>query len=296
MSGTNDPVADPPVGRSEAELLMERESRVCFDSVGHSLDHSSLARHSWQLKDDEFLLRGTGDSYFYYRKGAGVTIDRGADADLGEEQLWLNGSVYAAIASINGLMPIHASAVAYNGQVYAFTGPSGVGKSTLVAALGKHGLPMFCDDTLILDIADPGNVVALPGHKRLKLTSEALSVTGASAEERVSSTIEKFYARPSAGEVRKSLPLSKLVFLEEGPEPSISDLLGAERFNRLQDDHYTFHLFEHASTLDPRARFERFGRLAAGISMARFERPRDVKRFDEGVAMAEQFVRQQGVA
>ena len=293
MSAISHPAADRPVVRSEAELLMERESRVCFASVTHSLNGASLVAHSWQLKGDEFLLRGTGDNYFYYRKAAGITIDRGADADLGEEQLWLNGSVYAAIASINGLMPIHASAVAHNGSVYAFTGPSGAGKSTLVAALGKHGMPMFCDDTLILDIADPSNIVALPGHKRLKLTSEALGVTGASPEEKVSTRIEKFYARPPAGEVRKSLPLRKLIFLEEGPEPSISDVLGAERFNRLQDDHYTAYLFESASTLDPRARFERFGRLAAGISMARFERPRDVKRLDEGVALAEQFIRRQ---
>jgi hypothetical protein len=194
------------------------------------------------------------------------------------------------------LMPIHASAVAHKGSVFAFAGPSGAGKSTLVAALGKHGLPMFCDDTLILDIADPSQIVALPGHKRLKLTSEALGVTGASPEEKVSTTIEKFYARPPAGEVRNSLPLKKLVFLEEGPELSISDLLGADRFSRLQDDHYTAYLFESASTLDPRARFERFGKLAAGISMARFERPRDIKRFDEGVTLAEQFVRRQETA
>ncbi len=47
-----------------------------------------------------------------------------------EEMLWLNGSVYAAIASIHGLLPIHASAVACEGAVHAFTRPSGAGKST----------------------------------------------------------------------------------------------------------------------------------------------------------------------
>jgi len=30
--------------------------------------------------------------------------------------------------------------------------------------------------------------------------------------------------------------------------------------------------------------------------MARFERPRDVKRLDEGVALAEQFIRRQAAA
>ena len=71
---------------------MERESRVCFASVTHSLNGASLVAHSWQLKGDEFLLRGTGDNYFYYRKAAGITIDRGADADLGESNYGSTGA------------------------------------------------------------------------------------------------------------------------------------------------------------------------------------------------------------
>ena len=62
----------------------------------------------------------------------------------------------------------------HGGEVFAFAGPSGSGKSTLIAALGQLGLPMFCDDTLVLDLGEPDIVICLPGHKRLKLTPEAL--------------------------------------------------------------------------------------------------------------------------
>ena len=45
-------------------------------------------------------------------------------------------------------------------------GSTGAGKSTLVAALTRRGLPMFCDDTLVMDLSehlivlDYGEVIA----------------------------------------------------------------------------------------------------------------------------------------
>ena len=143
---------------------MARETMVTYGAVPRDLTEVPLAEMSWQMSQGEFLLRGQGEHYFHYKRGGGLTIERGSNCDVSEELLWLNGSVYSAIASMNGLVPIHASAVSIKGQVFAFTGPGGAGKSTLVAALAKLGLPMFCDDTLVLDLADPERVICLPGH------------------------------------------------------------------------------------------------------------------------------------
>ncbi|MFL6723892.1 MAG: hypothetical protein ACJ8E7_07125, partial [Sphingomicrobium sp.] len=222
-----------------SELLLERETRVSYGPVPDRLLDEPLPQTTWQMKDHEFLLRAEGDHYFYYRLGEGLTIQRGADADLSEESLWLNGTVYAAIASMNGLLPIHASAVAFENKVFAFTGPAGSGKSTLVAGLGMHRLPMFCDDTLVLDLSDPDRIMCLPGHKRLKLRPDALDLTGAEREEKVSQTYDKYYAIPAAGTWGAALPLAELIFLEECPEPAITRVSGSERFLRMQDDHQT---------------------------------------------------------
>ena len=185
--------------KSPAELMLERETRVSYGPVPTFLYDRPLDEMSWQMHEGTFLLRAEGEHYFLYRPGEGVTVHRGADADASEESLWLNGSVYAAVASMNGLLPIHASAVAHAGAVFAFTGPGGAGKSTLTAALSRHGLPMFCDDTLVLDLADPDRVMCLPGHKRLKLRHDAFALTGTAREEKVSRTYDKYYAAPAAG-------------------------------------------------------------------------------------------------
>lgn len=280
-----------PDARIPAQLLMQRETRVRSGEVPHALLDQPLAEMSWHMKGDEFLLRATGEHYFHYRRGDGVKVERGPGADLTEEILWLNGSVYSAIASMNGLVPIHASAVAHDGAVFAFTGPAGAGKSTLVAGLANHGLPMFCDDTLVLDLSDPDRVVCLPGHKRLKLKADAVTMTGATAQEKVSTTVDKYYSEPTAGHVGGALPLGELIFLEEGAAAAIEPIAGSERFVRMQDDHQTSHLFAAASKFDRAALFAHLARLARQVNMARFTRSLDAARFHEGVAVAARHVR-----
>lgn len=279
---------------SPAELLLQCETRARYGPVPSRLLDEPLEPMSWQMRDAAFLLRAKGDHYFYYRPGEGITIHRGIDADVSEEPLWLNGSVYAAIASMNGLLPIHASAVAFEGEVFAFSGPAGAGKSTLAAALGRYGLPLFCDDTLILDMSDPTTLTCLPGHKRLKLCPDAFALAGAVREERVSQGYDKYYATPAAGTVGTAMPLATLMFLEEGPDMAISPISGAERFLRVADDHQAFRLFEAANTLGPAELFAQRASLAKRIAMSRFVRPMDRAKTDAGIAMVANHIRTHG--
>jgi hypothetical protein len=276
--------------KSAAQLLMERETRVRHGPIDLERFGYRLQPGHGHLEADSFLLHTPDGLSYFYRKGEGITICREGAVDPSEEQLWLNGSVYSAVASINGLLPIHASAVAHDGRVFAFTGPSGSGKSTLIAALGQFGFPMFCDDTLVLDLGDPDRILCLPGHKRLKLSAEALELTGAEAGEKVGTGIDKYYAIAPAGDVTTPLPLAELTFLEQGPRPTVERLTGAERFARTTDDHYTAHLFAAARQFDRAEQFAHRARLARQITMFRYARPWDRTRFDDGVALVARHV------
>ena len=278
------------MAKTSGELMMERETRISYGPVPDRLHDEPLREISWQIAGNDFLFRALGLNYFFYRKGEGITVHRGDDLAGEDESLWLNGTVYAAVASMNGLLPIHASAVAHRGAVYAFTGPAGSGKSTLVAALGALGLPMFCDDTLVLDLSGPDRIVCLPGHKRLKLLPDALELTGATAGERVSPAIEKLYCEAPSGEVGIALPLAELIFLEEGPEAAIAPISGYDRFARMNDDHYTAYLYAGARQFDRAARFEHLSGLATRLQMARFIRPRDAARFHQDVELVAEYL------
>jgi hypothetical protein len=264
---------------AQAMALMARESRTRPGPVPRELGGTAVAPGFRRIADGQFLLRCESGYGYHYVPGAGVTIERPENADPDEETLWLNGSVYAAIACLNGFYPLHASAVAVNGQVHAFTGPAGAGKSTLVAGLGQRGLPLFCDDTLILDLSDPARLIALPGHKRLKLTDEALGLLGLPGEQPVGAETGKSYVAPPAGDLREPLPLASLAFLEEGGDCAWHDIKGAQRFARLEDDHYTRALYHEAKQPDRAAQFALRARLATHVRMARLVRQRSLAGF-----------------
>ncbi len=274
-----------------ALTMLARETRVREGTVPPCLAGVEVSDDGWFLHGTSFLFRSAAGLAYLYTKGEGVIADRPPGWDPDEDSLIRNGSLYAAIACINGLYPIHASAVAWQGQVHAFTGPSGAGKSTLTAELTRRGLPLFCDDTLLLDLTRPEAPLCLPGHKRLKLCPDALDLTGAEPQGKIARRFEKFYAEPAGGSIKDVLPLASLTFLEEGEPARIETLSGAEKLLRLQDDHYTAQMFLAASAADRVQRFAMLAALARSLRLSRFVRPRDGARFAVDATLAERHVK-----
>lgn len=270
----------------QAMALLDRESRVRYGTVPHELKGRICAPGQWLMADGSFVSRCTSGYGFRYERGQGVTVERPVDPDPAEEALWLGGSVHVAVAALNGLLPLHASAVAAGGRAYAFTGPAGAGKSTLAAALGRRGMPLMCDDTLLIDPLGPDPLVCLPGRKRLKLLDDALALTGATAEAPVGVDTGKVYARPPGGTVSAPLPLAMLVFLEDGPELRWEPIVGAERFARLEDDHYSQAMVRAAQVKGRVGLFALRARVAGQVRMARLVRPRSADGFAASVKLA----------
>ena len=284
--------SDAPPAPHPALALMERETRVRTGSVPRALGGFAVEPGQHFLHGDEFLLHTAAGIGFHYRRGAGIAVEVPTGTDPRDVALWLAGSVHAAVAALNGLYPLHASAIAHEGRVHAFTGAAGAGKSTLVAALGQQGFVQFADDTLLLDLSGANSdegapPLCLPGHKRLKLWPEALALAGVEGRGEVADDYPKQFVDPAGGIATEPLPLGELMFLEAGGDPGISALAGGERIARLQDDHYTAQLWLAAARPDRAARFAGLAQLAGRIAMRRFVRPFDPARFGEGVtAMA----------
>lgn len=266
-----------------AVALMARETRVREGFVAREIAGETVPDECWVLRGDEFLFWTIEGIGLHYRRGEGITLDRPVGIDERTIALWLDGTLYAAIAALNGLFPFHASAIEHEGRVFAFTGTTGAGKSTLVAALGRAGFTQFCDDTLILDVSAEGPPICLPGHKRLKLWPDGVALAGVEPGELVAHDYPKHFVEPAAGTAAEPLPLAELVFLECGDTPMVAPLPAAERIARLQDDHYTAELWRQAGARQRSEYFATLAGLARRIAMARFIRPFDPPRFAEGI-------------
>lgn len=83
------------------------------------------------------------------------------------------GPVMALALQQAGILCLHASAVAIDGQCIGFVAPKGGGKSTLAMALVQAGARLVTDDALALDLASVP--MARPGVHSVRLRDDALA-------------------------------------------------------------------------------------------------------------------------
>lgn len=282
-----DPLTLPPLPDFDPITLMKRETRAA-EGVVPALE-GAWPENGWRFGDDWFALDQPG-LRFFYRRGHGVIWQVRDETQRDLVPLYLSGSVYAAAASLNGLYPLHVSAVLHAGRVHAFGGPSGAGKSTITAALAARGYPLVADDTLLLYLGGQGAPQCLPGHKRLKLVRDAFALTGAVRQEVADSERDKFYARAIADAAEVLYPLASITFLETSAETGLRVLSSGQRMARLQDDHYTAWMFDEAQRITLQRRFALQARIAGTIAMAVLGRPKDPVLFPASVDLAVRFI------
>lgn len=84
-------------------------------------------------------------------------------------------AVLPLVLQVRGTEVLHASAVRSPGGVVAFCAESGTGKSTLAAALGRRGYPVWADDAIAVDTSTiPVMTARLPFRIHLRPSSVAL--------------------------------------------------------------------------------------------------------------------------
>ncbi|MGV3513213.1 MAG: hypothetical protein ACO1OX_14525 [Novosphingobium sp.] len=270
----NDPVA-----------VMRREMRVYPGTVPGSIPGAFFDDGSFAISDTEFIFVTLDGVRFHYRVGEGLVLQMPDGAAANEQalagtdfELFLWGTVFGAIAWLNGLVPLHASAVDVGGRVVAFTADSGGGKSTLAASLAGLGLPHVCDDTLVVSLAN--GVLAMPDAKPLKLWDDALTLTGLSAERPIQSMPGKHYADATI-KASVALPLTDLYFLERGESVEVEQVMGVQKLSMLPEALYRN--FVHAARGDRSAHERLLLAFCAKVRFWKLRRPFNSLSFSDDI-------------
>ena len=275
---------------SEAHILLSAETKAQEGDTPQKLPNALAEYAGFSLSRDAFLLSLPSGLRFHYVQGCGVNFSQPDTVADAEVRLFLNGSVYGAVAWINGFLPLHTSAIVHDGKIHAFTGESGAGKSTLSAALSARGLPLFADDVLVLDMRDKAGIMALPGHKKLKLWGDAIDMTGLQAGAQVMAGMDKFFVEPPLLDQSHPLPVTDLYLLDEAAQaPSLTPILGAARFTLVRS---AFYRPEFCAVLAEKlGLFSHIARLANEVAIHRFDRPRNSALFNEGADFMAEAIR-----
>src|SRR4051794_1670101 len=159
------------------------------------------------------------------------------------ERLFL-AQVLPLAAVLQGLEVFHASAVALDGNVLAFVGAAGVGKTSTAAHLVASGLDFVTDDVLALETGHDA-VVAHPGPPRLAIDADEVRRIPRPLHAALGDFLGTFEKRQFApAPIHSPQKLSLIYFLRRAAastEPRVTDvdeprrLLGAPFIPHLQE-------------------------------------------------------------
>ncbi|MPZ79821.1 MAG: hypothetical protein GEV28_05240 [Actinophytocola sp.] len=193
-----------PAARPAGERLAEvcRPDRTVFYSLARSADGVVLRYPG--------LCDFAGDSRF-----ADITVHLDPDGDAGLLPVMISGTLLAVHLMLRHELVLHASAVQVDGRALAFVGSSGMGKSTLAAALCDLGCGLVSDDLLRVDVA-PGGMIAYPGGTENRLRPSARDLADAAPPSAVRETADGRLALRPRTWTDEPLPLLACVV----PRPS----------------------------------------------------------------------------
>lgn len=171
----------------------------------------------------QYLLRIPGVARYRVSDGAEIVVEPEAGARPLDVRAYLLGTVFVVLCHQRGLLPLHASAVDAGGEIVAFLGRSGEGKSSLAAHLAGRGFPIVADDICLVDTRAEGPAMVTPAAPWLKLWRASLEHLGQRAEglDQVFSEDDKYRFPVQAGE--ESAPIGKLLFLERKDGEAAAD-------------------------------------------------------------------------
>jgi hypothetical protein len=169
---------------------------------------------TWQLAGDSFLLRIPGLTRCLLSAGRSITYEMEDGTPPHEIVAFLIGPAIGILLHQRKRIVLHASAVCVGGKAVVFCGPSGIGKSTLAAALAQRGYPFLTDDLCTFVDGGDNAPAVQPDGREIKLWAQAIDRLDLSARrgEPVRSKLGKFYVAPGAAS-NKPLPLGALYAL-----------------------------------------------------------------------------------
>ncbi len=145
---------------------------IRYGDVPQSLEVVTHAGSAWQIAPGQLLLKIEGVAE-YWVNGTEVWICPAPGAKDHDIRIFLLGSVLGFILHQHRILALHASAIRTEHGAVLFTGNSGAGKSTTLAAMVKRGYAMLADDVSGIFLDQAGRPQVLPAFPASRLWADA---------------------------------------------------------------------------------------------------------------------------
>ena len=130
-----------------------------------------------EIDGDRLAMSWAGLFAVELEAGQRITVWTHPDCEPYTASNLLSGAAAAVVLMQRGELVLHAGAVAGAQGAVVICGDQGSGKSTMVSALARSGLPFVCDDVARITVND-GVPVCARGPARTKLWPDSCAVLG----------------------------------------------------------------------------------------------------------------------
>jgi hypothetical protein len=262
---------------------------IAYGEAPEALKNPKFEGVRFQADPGEFLLRVDGVARYHVQGGCRITITPEAGANEDDILVFLMGSAMGALLHQRNILALHAGAIAVNGGSIIFSGPSGIGKSTLAAGFHRRGYAFLADDVCAIT-TDNGHPLVIPGFPRLKLWADVLKKINADKNTlksvRWGKDLEKYFL-PADGFSNTPVPIKSVFILEmtNTDKMEITTLKGAGKIGPLLDNTYRRRFLEGLG--GKKDHFRQCAAVAAHAAVYRTVRPDKGFLLDELMDMVE---------
>lgn len=239
-------------------------------------EHVAKPKKLLHCEENRVMFKVPDTALFAIEEGCRIWVSPFEEADMDKLRLYILGTCMGVILMQRGILPLHGSAVAINGKVYALVGHSGAGKSTLATVLTRKGYPLLSDDVIAVSLKEHEGPVVHPSYPQQKLWID--SIQKLSLEESSLSPLferELKFAVPISDRFcKESLPLSGVIELVQGHgnNAKLCQIQGLERLALLNRHTYRQFILERSGLLA--WHFERMTQLLHHVQVMQMHRPK----------------------
>jgi serine kinase of HPr protein (carbohydrate metabolism regulator) len=185
----------------------------------------------------------------------------------------LLGSCMGAVFHQRKMLVLHATSIKYGDTCAIFAGDSGIGKSTLAAALHQRGYQVLGDDLCVIN----SNCEVYPGYPQLKLwhdTTERLDID-TQGLRLIRSQVSKYAYPLGTGFFTTPLPIGTVYLLYRWNKPDfdLAAIHGLEKFRALRNNTYRLEYLEGTDL--QQVHMKNCSSLANTVRMIALTRPDD---------------------
>ena len=241
-----------------------------FDKPDLTIKYGKFDVYSGKSIMESEYLRVTEDAIYRFwedigkfkiKNGNEIVMEKAPGVNEVVFRSFILGTIMAALLYQRGLFVLHSSAINLNGQVIAFLGNKGYGKSTTAMTFYKEGHSIIADDYIAID---PENSIPLvyPGYPSLRLSYKSRD-HGNFSLKRVyynKHEIDKLHVQVVDNFSFDKIPLKKLYVLKRNKDLKISDFKPQEALmelvrntfgiSRFKKEDFVYNLKQCSSLLD----------------------------------------------